>query len=140
MADETAARTDLADLVRHRMDELQLSYRKVAELAVDPDTPGADSLWTRGTLENLVKKKKIKAPDAAELRALAVVLQLPLRLVQDAAAGQFMDIDTVWDDDEDTRLMVRHYQSLSAEDRDKLRAIAEAWGARGRRADADRQS
>lgn len=133
MADETAAaRTDLADLARQRMDELQLSYRRVEELAVDPEAPGGGSLWTRGTLENLANGKTIKAPGPGKLRALAAALQLPLRLVQDAAAGQFMDIDTVWDEDEDTRLMVRHYQSLSADDRDKLRAIAEAWGRQGR--------
>lgn len=132
MADETAPRTDLADLARQRMDELQLSYRRAADSSLDPEDPGAGPLWTRGTLENLANGKVIKAPGPAQLRALAALLQLPLRLVQDAAAGQFMDIDTVWDEDEDTRLMVRHYQSLSAEDREKLRAIAEAWGRQGR--------
>lgn len=128
MADETAPRTDLADLARTQMDELGLSYRRTSELAVDPEQPELGSIWSRGTLENLVKRKVIKAPGPAELRALAAALQLPLRLVQDAAAGQFFDIDTVWDDDAETRLMVRHYQSLSAEDRGRLRAIAEAWG------------
>lgn len=128
MADETAQRTDLADLVRLRLEELQLSYRRAAELTLDPEGAEAGPLWTRGTLENLANRKAVKAPRPAQLRALAAALQLPLRLVQDAAAGQFLDIDTVWDEDDDTRLMVRHYQSLSAEDRDKLRAIAEAWG------------
>ncbi|MFD3654377.1 XRE family transcriptional regulator [Streptomyces sp. NPDC058620] len=128
MADETAARTDLADLARTRMDELQLSYRRASVLAVDPEDPESGSLWTRGTLENLANRRVIKAPGPAALRALAAALQLPLRIVQDAAAGQFMDIDTLWDEDEETRLMVRHYQSLTPEDREKLRAIAEAWG------------
>ncbi|MET7648331.1 XRE family transcriptional regulator [Streptomyces sp. NPDC005426] len=128
MADETAPRTDLADLVRMRMDELGLSYRRVAELAIDPEQPGLGAVWTRGTLENLAKRKVIKAPGPGELRALADALQLPLRLVQDAAAGQFFDLDTVWAEDADTRLMVRHYQSLSPEDRERLRSIAEAWG------------
>lgn len=130
MADETAPRTDLADLVRLRMEELQLSFRRGEELAVDPQasSPPDKPLWARGTLENLAKGRVVKAPGPARLRALAAALQLPLRLIQDAAAGQFMDIDTVWDEDEDTRLMIRHYQTLSAEDREKLRAIAEAWG------------
>lgn len=128
MADETVPRTDLADLARMRMDELQLSYRRVSELAVDPEAPAGGSLWTRGTLENLANGRVIKAPNGAQLRALAVALQLPLRLIQDAAAAQFMDIDTAWGEDEETRVMVRHYQSLTAEDRQKLRAIAEAWG------------
>lgn len=128
MADETAPRTDLADLARARMDELALSYRRTSELAVDPEQPELGSLWTRGTLENLVKGKAIKAPGPAELRALHVALQVPLRLVQDAAAGQFFGVDTIWAEDPDTRLMVRHYQSLSPEDRERLRAIAEAWG------------
>ncbi|MEU0002084.1 XRE family transcriptional regulator [Streptomyces microflavus] len=126
-------RWDLADLIRRRMDELGLSFRKLAEAAVDPAGEGAGALWTRGTLENLTKREPVKAPSAPQLRALAVGLQLPLRSVQDAAAAQWFGVETVYDDDVDpeTRLLVRRYQSMSPEDRRRLQIIAETYDPTG---------
>lgn len=139
MAEEIAAqRTDLADLVRVRMEELGLSYRGLPALCIDPKAPDAGPLWTRGTVENLAKRRVIKAPKPAELRALAAGLSLPLRLVQEAAAAQFFGIETVWSEEDDVRLLVRDYRALGPEDRERLREIARAWGpGRSRELDDD---
>lgn len=122
-------RWDLADLVNQRKGEIGLSFRKIAEAAVDPVDPMAGSLWTRGTLENLAKREPVKAPSAPALRALAVGLQVPLRLVQEAAAAQWFGVETVYDDgvDPETRLLVRRYQQMSPEDRRRLQIIAETY-------------
>ncbi|MEU2764301.1 XRE family transcriptional regulator [Streptomyces sp. NPDC007094] len=122
-------RWDLADLVNQRKGEVGLSFRKIAEAAVDPVDPSGGSLWTRGTLENLAKREPVKAPSAPMLRALAAGLQVPLRLVQEAAAAQWFGVETVYDDEADpeTRLLVRRYQQMSPEDRRRLQIIAETY-------------
>ncbi|MFD4745008.1 XRE family transcriptional regulator [Streptomyces rubiginosohelvolus] len=129
MADEAAARTDFADLVRRRMAELRLGLRAVAERAVDPDRPEEGSLWTKGTLENLANGRAIKAPGPGQLRALAVALEVPLRSLQDAAAAQWFGMETVTagEGDLETRLLVRRYQAMSPEDRRRLQIIAETY-------------
>ncbi|MFD8581555.1 XRE family transcriptional regulator [Streptomyces californicus] len=122
-------RWDLADLVNRRKGELGLSFRGIAEAAVDPVDPVAGSLWTRGTLENLAKREPVKAPSAPMLRALAAGLQVPIRLVQEAAAAQWFGVETIYDDEADpeTRLLVRRYQQMSPEDRRRLQIIAETY-------------
>ncbi|MFF7012266.1 XRE family transcriptional regulator [Streptomyces fimicarius] len=124
-------RWDLADLVSQRKGELGLSFRGIAEAAVDPVDPMAGSLWTRGTLENLAKREPVKAPSAPMLRALAAGLQVPLRLVQEAAAAQWFGVETVTahegEGDLETRLLVRRYQAMTPEDRRRLQIIAETY-------------
>ncbi|MFE9737305.1 XRE family transcriptional regulator [Streptomyces sp. NPDC006477] len=131
MPDEATRRTDLADLVSSRMKELDLSYRTLAARTVDPESPDEGPTWTRGTLENLAKGLKVKVPGPEKVRGLAAGLALPHRLVQDAMRAQFFDIDSVRVEgetlDEDTLVMLRHYETLSPEDRLKLRKIAEDW-------------
>lgn len=135
---EATRRTDLSDLVASRMKELDLSYRTLASRTIDPESTADDPQpeWTRGTLENLKKGRKIKAPSAPAIRALAAGLQLPLRVVQDAARAQFFNVDAVraaeGELDEETLLLVRRYQELSPEDQLKLRRIAEDWSKMGR--------
>ncbi len=129
MATAPDPRWDLANLVNQRKGELGLSFRKIAENAVDPVDPAAGPLWTRSTLENLAKREPVKAPSAPALRALAAGLQVPLRLVQEAAAAQWFGVETVYDDegDPETRLLVRRYQQMSPEDRRRLQIIAETY-------------
>lgn len=127
MADETTSRTDLADLVRRRREELQLPYRKFEQAAVDPEDPEAGPVWRRGTLQNLADGLPVKAPGAPQLRALAAALRLPLRAVQDAAAAQFFDMDILYDEDEEARLMAHRYREMSPEDQAKVRAILDAF-------------
>ncbi|MEU5302245.1 helix-turn-helix domain-containing protein [Streptomyces noursei] len=130
-----ASRTDLSDLMRKRRAQLGLTLRELASRCVDPQDPDAGSKWTHATLANL-ESKTIKAPDVSKLRALAKGLDLPLRLVQEAAGVQYFGIDTAWSDDGETRTLVHHYWELSPEDRAKVQAMIEVWGSMGRRDDA----
>ncbi|MFE0189320.1 helix-turn-helix domain-containing protein [Streptomyces sp. NPDC058989] len=127
-----APRTDLRDLVRKRRAKLNLTLRELASRCVDPQDPEAGPKWTHTTIGNL-ESKTIKAPDLPRLRALAKGLDLPLRLVQEAAGVQYMGIETAWSDDGETRTLVHHYWELSPEDRSKVQALMEAWGSLGRR-------
>jgi hypothetical protein len=126
--DESERRTDLSDLVRERLEALRLSYRAAEEMSADPEGREAGLLWKRGTLENLTKGQRIKAPTPGQLRALAVMIQMPLRTIQDAAAGQFFEMDTIWNEDGDARLVAQRYAEMSEEDKARLRAIVESWG------------
>ncbi|WP_030981245.1 helix-turn-helix domain-containing protein [Streptomyces sp. NRRL S-1813] len=127
-----SSRKDLADLVRTRRAQLGLTLRELASRCVDPQDPDAGAMWTHATIGNL-ESKTIKAPDLPKLRALAKGLDLPLRLVQEAAGVQYMGIETTWSDDGETRTLVHHYWELSPEDRAKVQAMLEAWGSLGRR-------
>ncbi|MFG2899558.1 hypothetical protein ACGFZH_21055 [Streptomyces zaomyceticus] len=131
MPAEATRRTDLADLVASRKDELGLSYRTLASRTVDPERPDEGPQWTRGTLENLINGKPVKTPTPDRVRGLAAGLGLPVRLVQDASRAQFHGIDSIRVEGEtldgDTLLMLRHYETLSPEDQLKLRKIAEDW-------------
>ncbi|WP_435969344.1 hypothetical protein [Streptomyces sp. Qhu_M48] len=136
---EGTARRDLADLVASQKDKLAVSYRTLASRTVDPERPDEGPQWTRGTLENLINGKPVKTPGPERLRGLAAGLGLPVRLVQDASRAQFHGIDSVRVEGEtldgDTLLMLRHYETLSPEDRLKLRKIAEDWSRMGSQTD-----
>lgn len=127
----TDARWDLSDLVADRLDVLQLSYRAAEAISADPLGKEDGLLWKRGTLENLAKRRGIKAPSAGQLRALAHITQMPLRAIQDKAAAQFFDMDTVTSEDGEARLMAQRFAELSPDDQERLRVIVESWGVKG---------
>ncbi|MFI1165682.1 XRE family transcriptional regulator [Streptomyces sp. NPDC020801] len=129
-ADDARERTELSDLVRTRMAELGLSYRRLEEICVDPEAVAGDQavepLWRRGTLENLAKGRRIKPPDFPMLRALAAGLQVTLRQVQEAAGAQFLGIDTVWSPDGRTRVLIEGFRDMDPEDQAKVLALMES--------------
>jgi transcriptional regulator with XRE-family HTH domain len=130
-AEHAQERYDLSDLVRDRMDELGLSYRRLEELCRDPEaTPRGASepepLWKRGTLENLAKRRRVQIPDFERLRALAAGLQVPLGRVQEAAGRQFFGVDTVWSADRRVRALVEGFDGLDAEDQARVLALMES--------------
>lgn len=129
-AEESQERTDLSDLLVSRMEELELSYRRLEELCLDPEADAASSaaepLWRRGTLENLAKRRRIKTPDLPQLRALAAGLQLDLNQVRAAAGAQFLGIDTVWSEDGKVRALVTGFREMDPEDQDKVLALMES--------------
>lgn len=118
-------RHDLGDLVLERKTVLRLSYERLAARCIDPDTGEAS---VRGSwLHRLATREKVVPPDAAALRGMAVGLELPLRLVQDAAGAQFFGIEPLYSDDETMRAIVPHLQEMSPEDRRKIQALIEAY-------------
>lgn len=131
MTTDAQPRWELSDLVRSRLKALQRSYRTAEAMSADPQGREPGLLWKRSTLEALAKRQTVKAPTAAQLRALAGILEVPLRTVQDAAAAQFFDLDTLASEDGEVRLMVQGYTELSPEDRERLLAIVESWRVKG---------
>ena len=126
---DSPSRADLADLVRSRRSQLQLSLRALAELCVDPADPGAP-LWKFGVLHRLEKGLPVVPPEEPELRALAAALRLPVDDVKDAAGAQFFGIDSVWSEDHKTRALVRDYQSMSEDDQERVRELVRTWSTR----------
>lgn len=111
-------RSQLADLVRSRIRELELSSRALAD-ACGP-------LWSRGTLDNLLAGREIKPPTLPRLAALANGLQLPLGPVQEAAGAQFLGIDTIWSQDGEVRTLVIGYLEMDPEDQRRVAEIVES--------------
>lgn len=122
-------RTDFADLVRRRRAELKVSVRKLAELSVDPET--GEHPFKFGWVSKLERGENTDAPSEAILRALHVGLSLPLRVVQEAAASQFLGMDPfVWSQDRTTRVLAAHIEEMSEEERQQLADIAETFARR----------
>lgn len=124
----TEQRTDFADLVRHRRAELDISVRKLAEQSVDPET-GAQAKF--GWISKLERGGSTEAPSAATLRALSVGLSLPLRVLQEAAAAQYLDMGSfVWSEDRTTRVLAAHIEEMTEVERQQLADIAESFARR----------
>lgn len=124
-AEETMRRTDLGDLVRTRMEELGLGLRTLAAACVDPERPEAGPLWTRGTLDNLVQGRVIKAPTEPQLLALAGALKMPEMAVKRAAGAQFLGITERWNDRHDTRILIARIEELDKEGVEELDELAQ---------------
>ena len=124
-AEETMRRTDLGDLVRTRMEELGFGLRTLAAACVDPHRPDAGPLWTRGTLENLIKGRVIKAPTEVQLIALAGALNLPEMAVKRAAAAQFLGMTERWNENHDTRVLIARIEELDKEGIEELDELAQ---------------
>lgn len=128
---EQETRTRLSDLVIDRRARLKISLVTLAERGVDPDTGGQE--LKVGWLHRLEHRQSVTPPNAEQLRALAAGLELPLREVQDAAGEQFFGITTTpVDADSRIRALVSRAGDMSAEDLERLLAIAETFPLKGR--------
>ncbi|WP_435279268.1 helix-turn-helix domain-containing protein [Streptomyces sp. 1222.5] len=134
---EQPQRTDFADLVRQRRAELGLSVRTLAEQSVDPET--GERPFKFGWVSKLERGGSTDAPSASILRALSAGLSVPLRVLQEAAAAQYLDMENfIWSDDRTTRVLVAHIEEMSDEERRQLADIAETFARR--RTVRDRES
>jgi transcriptional regulator with XRE-family HTH domain len=128
MSAMTEQRTDFSDLVRSRRAELGITLRELEARSIDPET-GEQAKF--GWLSKVENGGSVKAPSPAILRALAAGLKMPVRVVQEAAAAQFLDYtDFVWSDDRTTRVLVARIEEMSDEDRQRLADIAETFARR----------
>jgi hypothetical protein len=128
---EQETRTRLSDLVVDRRARLKISLMTLAERCVDPET-GEQEVKT-GWLHRLEHRQSVTPPTAGQLAALAIGLELPLREVQDAAGEQFFGIvTTALETDSRIRALVSRAGGMSAEDLERLLAIAETFPLKGR--------
>jgi transcriptional regulator with XRE-family HTH domain len=125
MAEQT--RTQLSDLVRTRRAELGISLRTLAEQSFDRKT-GEQAKF--GWISKLENSKPMDTPSEELLRALAAGLELPPRIVQEAAAAQFMGMGEVRSEDGTARLLIARIQEMDPEDIAQLAAIAETFARR----------
>jgi len=124
-APQEDARYQLADLVRARKAELDLSYERLGARCVDPETgeQTVKSSW----LHRLATYLPVQAPDLPALRGLAVGLDVPLGRVQDAAGAQFFGIDVVWSASGDARALVERADRMTAEQREQLMRLLDTF-------------
>jgi hypothetical protein len=116
----------LSDLVADRRAALHLSLAKLADRCINPDTGVQE--WKIGRLLRLEKRQSVGAITPEQIRALAAGLDLPTREVQDAAGEQFFGVQTVESQRaERIRLLAHRADTLSAEDLERLIAIAETF-------------
>lgn len=125
---QKAKKADFFDLVRERRAELGRSLRDVEALAVD-DVSGVQA--KRAWLSKVENGTATEAPSEELLRAVAKGLDLPARVVQEAASAQFFGLSGgVWSDDRTTRVLAARIEEMSAEDRRELADIAEIYARR----------
>ncbi|WP_063756107.1 hypothetical protein [Streptomyces sp. NRRL B-24720] len=118
-------RAQLRDLVRDRKATLGLSFEKLAVRCVDPES-GAQTIKS-SWLHRLATDLSVQAPDLAQLRGLAVGLQVPLYRVQDAAGAEFFGIDTVWSASGEARALVERADRMTPEQREQLMRLLDTF-------------
>ncbi|MFJ3021423.1 XRE family transcriptional regulator [Streptomyces tendae] len=130
---EQGQRTDFSDLLKRRRAELGYSLRDMEDRCVAPD--GADRpkfAW----LSKVERGLSVDPPKEQRIKAIAVGYELPVRVLQVAAARQFFGYDptadsaAVWSDDMTTRIIVARAEEMSDEDRRQLADIAETFARR----------
>ncbi|MFE2965570.1 helix-turn-helix domain-containing protein [Streptomyces sp. NPDC059340] len=131
---EQRQRTDFFDLVRERRAELGISLRELEARAVDPESgEQAKRPWV-----SKVEKGTAEAPSEPMLRALAAGLNLPVRVVAEAASIQFFGMGSfVWSEDRTTRVLAARIEEMSDEERRQLAAIAETFARRRTRSEGN---
>ncbi|MFJ9027599.1 helix-turn-helix domain-containing protein [Streptomyces sp. NPDC102274] len=130
------AEVPLRDLVRERRAALGLSYEKLGERCIDPESgETVGGSW----LHRLETGRPVLAPGVPQLRAIAAGIQVPDELVREAAAVQFFGVTTVWSADRRARALVLRYQGMSEEDRRRIDALVETFSATSKTPDAHRE-
>lgn len=124
-------RTEFKDLVTTRRAELGISLRKLADACIDPEE--GEAPITHGWLGKLERGGTVTPPDEVALRALAVGLKVPFRMVQEAAAAQFFGLKVQWSADGTTRMLVQYATELEPGEVEHLAEIAKTFAGRRER-------
>ncbi|MGW2226867.1 XRE family transcriptional regulator [Streptomyces formicae] len=119
-------RTDFSDLVRDRRAELGISLRELEARSIDPESGTQVKFGWLGEVEN---RKSIDTPSLRQIQALAEGLRLPLSVLQEAVAAEFLGMDTrdVWSRDRSTRILAARIGEMTATERRELAEIAETF-------------
>lgn len=118
--------TQLANLVRARREQLNLSLAGLSAAAVDPQSGTSVS---HGWVHRLERGQPVIPPQLPQLRALAVGLQLPLPRVQEAAAAQFFGVRSQDAVSAEALVLAQRIQALSPDQRDALLGFLDAFQA-----------
>lgn len=123
----------LSQLVQEGIDS-GLSFRRLGERAIDPDT-GEKISWQY--FQKLVKTPPASPPSPIQMRALAAALGKPYRRIQEAAAKQWLmyEATELAGYDEEVRIIVGHLAGKSKAELMKWRYMIEAEDRAKREAD-----
>jgi len=122
------ARDDLSEFLRQHKESLGVSYRELAVRAVDPVTGQTLGFqW----FDRLAKNQIAKAPDPAQLRALAAALGADEQMIKALAARQWLEYEyeaqqlslgTPWD-----WALYPQVRGLAEADQETLRQLVSAF-------------
>ncbi|MEV8396342.1 helix-turn-helix domain-containing protein [Streptomyces niveus] len=120
---EQRERTDFTDLVRNRRAELGISLRELAQRCVDRET---QTQLKFGWISKIERGLPIDTPSDIQIRALAAGLDVPVRVIQEAVAAQFLGVvSEVWSKDRKARVLVARIEEMSPDDVAAIAALAE---------------
>lgn len=122
--DEPSPRGALSQLIQDANDR-GLSYQKMSDRAVDPET---GVKLSKPYLQRLVGNPPANAPSPAQMRALAVALRLTEQRVKRAVAEQWLEYQAteLAGYNDDVRIIVAHLGNMSESDLRRWRAMIEA--------------
>lgn len=114
----------LSRLVREANDA-GVSFQRMADLARDPET---GETLSKPYFQRMATNNITTPPTAARLRAIAAGLSKPLRVVQRAAAAQYLDYQSteLSGYDDETRIIVAHLAGMVPSERRRWRRMIEA--------------
>lgn len=122
--EEPGPRGALSQLIQDANDR-GLSYAKMSELAIDPDT---GTKLSKPYLQRLVTNPPANAPSPPQMGALAAALRINLRRVKAAAAEQWLEYKAteLAGYNDDVRIIVSHLGEMSEPELRRWRAMIEA--------------
>lgn len=117
-------RDPLSRLVRE-VNDSGTSYQKMADNALDPET---GETLSKPYFQKMAANNVTTPPTAARLRAIAAALRRSLRVVQRAAAAQYLDYQSteLSGYDDETRIIVAHLAGMDPSERRRWRRMIEA--------------
>ncbi|MFI9344997.1 hypothetical protein ACIG0D_27580 [Streptomyces sp. NPDC052773] len=123
-AAEVGPRGALSQLIQDANDR-GLSYAKMSERAVDPDT---GMKLSKAYLQRLVTNPPANAPSPKQLKAVANALSVSLRRVKAAAAEQWLEYEAteLAGYGDDVRIIVSHLTGMPESELRRWRAMIEA--------------
>lgn len=117
-------RTQFADLVKTRREELGLSLAALSDAAIDPET---NTRVTSAWIHRLETGKPVVPPDYHQLRAFAAGLRLPLAALQAAAGAQFFGLDTLYSANGYARALVERLDEMNEDQQRRLLALIDSF-------------
>lgn len=117
-------RDELSQMVREANDG-GLSFQQLADRARDPKSK---TTLSKAYIQKLSTNAVTTAPSPERLRALAEALRKPLRVVQRAAAAQWLDYESteLAGYDDEVRVIVAHLAGMEKSELRRWRAMIEA--------------
>ena len=122
--DEPSSRDALSQLIQDANDR-GLSYQKMSDRAVDPET---GTKLSKPYLQRLVANPPTNAPSPTQMRAIAAALRISERRVKVAVAEQWLEYEAteLAGYGDDVRIIVGHLAGMPESELRRWRAMIEA--------------